>query len=356
MPRTERHQLIRALFDEYIALYAGRDDRLTAKFSDCFSGFTGGGDFLVKDRAAWVDITRQDFAQVPDSLRIELLDISMQDLAEDVVTVTGFFHIHLPIKDHILSQETARLLLIFRQEHGRWMIVNSTISIPYHLVEDGEVYPLKNLHDRNRELETVIEERTRALAEANAKLERLSNTDGLTGIANRRHFDAMLAQEWNRARRSGTPLGLILLDVDHFKHYNDESGHVAGDFCLKALAEAMVRAERRSGRLAARYGGEEFAMLLPDTDLRGALETARRIQAEVWKLAMSHPQSETGIVTVSLGVASCVPVESMAAENFVREADSALYAAKRQGRNRISPAPDASACPRRRPGADDAGN
>ncbi len=335
MTNATRHQLIRSLFDEYIALYAGRDDRLTAKFSDCFNGFTGGGDFLVKDRASWVDITRQDFAQVRQQLRIELLDISMQDLAEDIVTVTGFFHIHLPIKDHILSQETARLLLIFRQEQGEWKIVNSTISIPYHLVEDGEVYPLKNLRERNLELEAIIEERTRALAEANAKLKRLSNTDGLTGIANRRSFDSTLAQEWNRGQRTGSMLSVIMLDVDHFKHYNDHYGHQAGDECLKALGKTLTRAERRAGRLVARYGGEEFVLLLPGADDVEALETARRIQLAVWAMELPHAQSDTGIVTVSLGVASTVPSRQSCPEELLRQADQALYLAKRMGRNQI---------------------
>lgn len=333
--RPDRTQMIRALFDDYITMYAGRDDRLTERFSENFSGFTGGGDFLVKDRASWVDITRQDFAQVPGQLRIELLDILMQDLAEDIVTVTGFFHIHLPIEDHILSQETARLLLIFRKESGAWKIVNSTISIPYHLVEDGEVYPLKNLRARNLELETIIEERTRALAEANAKLERLSNTDGLTGIANRRSFDSALAQEWNRGQRAESALSVILLDVDHFKHYNDHYGHQAGDECLKDLGRTLSRAERRAGRLVARYGGEEFVLLLPGADAVEALETARRIQRAVWAMELPHAQSHTGFLTVSLGVATTVPTRRNTPEELVSQADQALYQAKRLGRNQI---------------------
>lgn len=196
--RPEREHLIRSLFDEYIEMYASRDDRLTARFSANFSGYTGGGDFLVKDRNEWMRITRQDFAQVIGRIRVEMLDLSMQDISDDVVVVTAFFHIHLPMPDHILSRETARLVLIFRLEGEDWKIVHSGISIPCHLVRDGEVYPLKGLHERNRELETLVEQRTRALEQANDKLEALSYTDGLTGIANRRNFDRMLAQEWNR--------------------------------------------------------------------------------------------------------------------------------------------------------------
>lgn len=331
--RPERQQLIRSLFDEYIEMYAARDDRLTARFSENFSGYTGGGDFLVKDRDEWVNITRQDFAQVTGRIRIEMLDIALQDISDDVVVVNAFFHIHLPITDHILSRETARLVLIFRLEGDDWKIVHSGISIPYHGVQEGEVYPLKGLHERNRELERLVEERTRALEDANNQLEILSNTDGLTGMANRRSFDRMLAQEWNRGQRAGTPLALIMLDVDLFKHFNDYYGHLAGDDCLKALARAMAPAARRAGDLVARYGGEEFVVLLPNTNGQEALETARHIQREVWALALPHAETAAGIVTFSLGVASLLPTPQHSPEDLIRMADAALYRAKQSGRN-----------------------
>jgi diguanylate cyclase (GGDEF)-like protein len=331
--RPERQQLISSLFDEYIEMYASRDDRLTARFSKDFSGYTGGGDFLVKDRAEWQKITRQDFSQVADRIRIEMLDLSMQDISDTVVVVTAFFHIHLPIPDHILSRETARLVLIFRLESEDWKIVHSGISIPYYGVRDGEVYPIKGLYERNRELEVLVEERTRALEEANGKLEALSNTDGLTGIANRRSFDRILGQEWSRAQRAGTNLALVILDVDNFKHFNDHYGHLAGDDCLRALAGAMVKAEQRAGELVARYGGEEFVVLLPDTDGHDALEAARRIQHEVWTLALPHAETSPGIVTASFGVASLMPSRQLIPEDLVRQADSALYCAKESGRN-----------------------
>ncbi len=163
-----RHRQIRALFDQYIELYAARDDRLTTLFSEDFSGYTGGGNALITDRDEWVRITRQDFAEVPGRIGIELRDIALQDLSEAVVVVTAFFNIHLPQPEHVLSREVARLVLIFRREGEDWKIVHSGISIPYQLVQEGEVYPLQRLQERNQALEALVEERTRALNESEA--------------------------------------------------------------------------------------------------------------------------------------------------------------------------------------------
>jgi len=336
--RQNRMQLIRSLFDDYIEMYASRDDRLASRFSQNFSGYTGGGDFLVKDQDEWIKITRQDFAQVTGRIRIDMLDLLLQDLSDDVVVATAFFHIHLPIPDRVLSSETARLVLIFRLEQDEWKIVHSGISIPYHLVQDGEIYPLKGLNERNSVLEALVDERTQALEAANRKLELLSNTDGLTGVANRRSFDRVLTEEWSRAQRAGTHLAAVMLDVDNFKHFNDHYGHLAGDDCLRALAQALVKSGRRAGELVARYGGEEFIVLLPDTDMTEALEAAQRMQHEVWSLALPHAHTAAGIVTFSLGVASLIPTLQQIPETLVRQADAALYRAKESGRNCINSA------------------
>jgi len=165
-------QTILQLFEDYLRMYSSRDDRLTAEFSEDFSGFTGGGDFLVKDKAEWVAITRQDFAQVKDPIRIELKDLAIQSLADTIAVATGFFTIHLPIKDQILSHEPARLVLIFRKQVAGWKICHSSISIPYNLVGAGEIYPLKELTERNEFLERLVDERTNDLSTAIANLEK----------------------------------------------------------------------------------------------------------------------------------------------------------------------------------------
>jgi len=336
--RPERERLIRSLFEDYIEMYASRDERLTTRFSTNFSGYAGSSDILVTDRDEWIRITRLDFAQVPERICIEMLDLSLQDLADNVVAVTAFFHIHLPIPEHILARETARLVLVFRLEGDDWMIAHSGISIPFGLAADGEIYPMANLRERNRELEALVEQRTSALEEANRKLEALSNTDGLTGIANRRSFDQALTREWDRGQRAGTRLALIMLDVDLFKHFNDQYGHLAGDACLQAIARLLAQSGRRAGELVARYGGEEFVVLLPDTGLDDAESIANRILDEIRALALPHTGVPAGIVTVSLGVASLTPSRNYQPEYLVEHADRALYRAKQAGRNRMDSA------------------
>jgi diguanylate cyclase (GGDEF)-like protein len=166
-------------------------------------------------------------------------------------------------------------------------------------------------------------------------LRRLSFMDGLTGLANRRRFDEVLDQEWRRSRRSLSPLSLILMDIDHFKAFNDAAGHPAGDDCLRRIAQALEASAHRSGDLVARYGGEEFVCVLPDTDRAGALAVAKRIQESISALALPHPRSVLSpIVTLSLGVATKAAGPGEDADGLTQAADRALYQAKETGRNR----------------------
>ncbi|RQO80373.1 diguanylate cyclase [Acidovorax sp. FJL06] len=341
----ERERLTRMLFDEYIEMYAARDARLLARFSDNFSGFSGSSDQLIKSRAEWAELTQQDFAQVPERIGIEMVELFAQDLGEDLLAATAFFHIHLPIPDALFARETARKVVLFRREgspggQSDWKIVHVSVSIPFGTARGDEVYPIEELRQRNRELEALVAERTQALAQVNHRLELLSNTDGLTGIANRRHFDDALAREWARAQRGAAPLALILLDVDVFKHFNDHYGHLAGDACLRTLATTLAQVgARREGELAARFGGEEFVVLLPGADLAAAAEVAHHVQAAIQQLALPHEGAPHGIVTVSFGVASLQPQRDQLPEELVRRADRAMYRAKQGGRNRIELAP-----------------
>lgn len=187
-------------------------------------------------------------------------------------------------------------------------------------------------------LEHKVAERTRELEAANARLSALSNTDGLTGIANRRRFDEVFQHEWNRAQRSGSPLSVALLDVDWFKKYNDHYGHQAGDDCLCQVAQVVADTACRAGDLAARYGGEEFVLLAPATDRQAALSLTTRICQKLEQLAIPHALSPYGHITASIGVATFLPTDEPqddSPKELLNRADAALYQAKEQGRNRV---------------------
>jgi diguanylate cyclase (GGDEF)-like protein/PAS domain S-box-containing protein len=169
------------------------------------------------------------------------------------------------------------------------------------------------------------------------KLAALAISDGLTGLANRRHFDERLAEEWARAKRDGTQLSLLMIDVDHFKKFNDQYGHQAGDACLRALARILQANVRRPADLAARYGGEEFALLLPNTDSDGCEQVGERVREALRELRMLHALNlPSKIVTVSIGGATNLPAQGASdCCALIAAADRALYAAKEEGRDRL---------------------
>jgi diguanylate cyclase (GGDEF)-like protein/PAS domain S-box-containing protein len=171
---------------------------------------------------------------------------------------------------------------------------------------------------------------------AKKELEELAKLDGLTGVANRRRFDEILATEWQRAQRNSLSLSLLMIDVDHFKRYNDAYGHQAGDICLQKIAGALNTIIYRPGDLVARYGGEEFSIILTATDAQGATIVAQRILEHIAELAIPHRESNNGYVTLSIGIAEMTTGADLRAETLISAADSALYSAKHAGRNRFS--------------------
>jgi diguanylate cyclase (GGDEF)-like protein len=201
----------------------------------------------------------------------------------------------------------------------------------------------KKLFRQTQRVVKMSDRMQQSLNELNADLQahkeilsRMSYVDGLTSIANRRHLNECLESEWNRAKRTGRQLALMLLDLDYFKQFNDHYGHGAGDDCLIKVAQAMAQSVKRPADLVARYGGEEFAVLLPETELSGAMEVAFTVQAGIADLAIKHEYSEVAsIVTVSIGIAAMVPVSCSTYQDLIEAADNRLYAAKNAGRNQI---------------------
>jgi diguanylate cyclase (GGDEF)-like protein/PAS domain S-box-containing protein len=218
---------------------------------------------------------------------------------------------------------------------GSWLWVDGRARL--RLSADGAgptgvVVALRDATDRK-----IVEIK---LKDALEQMERMAATDGLTGLANRRHFDGVADQEWRRCGREHQPLSLLLLDADHFKLFNDRYGHLAGDGCLRAIASQIAAAARRPGDLAARYGGEEFLLLMPHADRAGAVCVAERVRKLVLDLAIAHEGSFLpGLVTVSIGVATAWPGDPESGlgsvSALVAAADAALYQAKSAGRNRV---------------------
>lgn len=187
---------------------------------------------------------------------------------------------------------------------------------------------------------TELVQKSMALERSNQQLERLSATDGLTGLANRRQFDRHLYGEWQRSLRSSLPISLLLIDIDHFKRYNDRHGHLAGDACLRQVATLLYDCAQRSGELVARYGGEEFALLLPGADGDVAMTVAQRCMDELAKARIAHGDSPVSdYLTFSIGVATVVAHPELVPESLVRCADEALYRVKSSGRAQYMVAP-----------------
>jgi diguanylate cyclase (GGDEF)-like protein len=224
-----------------------------------------------------------------------------------------------------------------RQIGGRWR------RLVERRLPDGSLLAFStdvtDLIEREQVLKRLNDERdayAAALERANEKLAELSETDELTGLANRRQFDRRLRDEWPRAKRSGEPLALLMVDVDHFKRFNDRYGHPEGDACLVKVAQALRRSVHRPADVAARYGGEEFKVLLPQTNAEQARVVGMRCLRAVDACAIPHEDSPVApIVTVSIGVAVAQPGSHDDVETMVRRADEVLYRAKAKGRHRV---------------------
>ena len=189
---------------------------------------------------------------------------------------------------------------------------------------------------RENYLQSCLIELTRIkMIEQAKQLETLSQQDALTGLANRRHLDEMIKNEWNRSMRYRTPLAIIMIDIDFFKNYNDSLGHVEGDRCLKKIAECIAKIAGRSGDLAARYGGEEFMVIFAMTDQSHTIKQAELLIDLIHASAITHPSSlVSNNVTVSIGISAKTPLLNQSHTDFIKSADHALYQAKKSGRNR----------------------
>lgn len=272
---------------------------------------------LTGVRASEVFGTHDHWRGFYDSPRPCLADLIVQDRVEDI---DDLYTKHGDPSNH---------------PHGihaeNWCVMPRLGTQLYIAIDAGPIY------DENGKLLAVIEtlRDMTDLKVAQNELEKLAVHDGLTGIINRRGFDDKLSLEWNRSQRDQQSLALLMIDVDHFKRYNDTYGHQAGDECLKAVARVLAQVAYRPADQAARYGGEEFAVILPAIDIHGAHTVATRILQGIANLNIPHIGNESvGVVTASIGIVAMVPEGVMTHTELIRLADTALYQAKQTGRNR----------------------
>jgi diguanylate cyclase (GGDEF)-like protein len=253
---------------------------------------------------------------------------------------------NLPARSYVLRVEardaaglkSGPVELAFSVAGSRWLQPGAIALETLALIGLGALFVRareRALQRRAEGLEALVAERTLQLSQANARLSELSVTDPLTGLANRRALEAHAEGEWRRLARAGSCLAFVMLDVDHFKAYNDSFGHLAGDECLRRVAAALRRLAQRPGDLVARYGGEEFACLFVGLEREHTPAHAERLRTTIEELGLPHPASGVGpVVTVSLGVGWANPTPSGDWREVLAAADAALYRAKQRGRNR----------------------
>ena len=252
--------------------------------------------------------------------RLVIDDIYAQNLPPQQRSLLEFFQVR------------AAIIVPLLREKQLWGLLAAHQCRADYKWPDADVQLLQNLADQ---VSIAIQQATlyQKLQKANGQLQQMAFLDGLTGLANRRRFDQYIHREWRRLSRERGLLSLIMVDIDHFKDYNDRYGHQAGDKCLRAVASKLGKVPRRPADLAARYGGEEFSVILPNTTLAGAEKIAEDIRLAARQLQIPHQSSIAGIITVSLGVACCQPTIGTYVQDLIGAADQALYQAKAEGRD-----------------------
>ncbi len=360
-----QHQTLIELFDELANAFLDESELSGQRQQDVFQRLLDFARFHFEEEQALMRAERvvERHCQLHEGLHQQFLDqvqllwqarASLTDPAEQLVGfLTSWLGLHILGTDQDMTRQIRRIregmspeqAFDAESEHHD----NSTRALLkmvgrlYHVLSEQNA----QLAQANIHLEERVQLRTRelessndALLRANRQLEVYARTDGLLQIANRKYFDERLLEECSRAFRSRLPLGLLMIDVDFFKRYNDRYGHQAGDRCLQSVAAATSAALLRAGDLLARYGGEELVVLLPDTTSEGAQTTALRILHAVRQLQLEHAGSEAAsVVTVSIGVVCAVPSARDAGAHLLAQADAALYQAKAAGRNQVIVAP-----------------
>ncbi len=318
---------------DWVEALIASETRFTATFEQAAVGIAH-----VALDGTWLNVNRR-CAEIVGYPKEELLGLKFGDITHPDDLEADWALVRQLLEG---ERDTYSLEKRYFTKDGRLVWVNLTVSLvrkpdgspDYFISVIEDITLRKRIEDERDELIVQLEERVR---QRTAELERLSLTDPLTSIANRRSFDRCLEAEWDRAVRTRQPLSLILVDIDFFKNMNDSVGHSAADDALRAVAACLSQVAQRSADLAARYGGDEFVLILPNTNAEGALRIANRVQELLEKLGVGNPGSSIdSAMTVSQGAATASPDTKGTWNSLLLEADRALYRAKQSGRARIA--------------------
>ncbi|MCX7882634.1 MAG: diguanylate cyclase [Brevinematales bacterium] len=321
---------IKEAFFAYLEVYLHKRDLegVSHFFSPEFSGVGTGFHEMGFTKKEMIDLYRQDITDVSESISYEIHYLHVQPLSETVGVVVCVLDMRVVILQEYVKLNNFRLSMVWRKENGHWYCDHMHISLPTSVHGDTEAFPVKEIEDRNKVLERLVDERTEALVKANQELSNLVVTDSLTQLANRRHLEEVIVTELKRSERYTRPFSLVLLDIDHFKEVNDTFGHLVGDKVLQEFARILLETKRNTD-LCGRWGGEEFLVFCPETEMQGGWVLAERLR----QCVEGHPFPLVGYKTASFGVASYRVGDTY--ETLLARVDRALYRAKERGRNHV---------------------
>jgi diguanylate cyclase (GGDEF)-like protein len=319
------HQFIVYLETYFVA----RD--VEGTFSLLSTGVTGFGTGLDEKGYTQEDFKKlylRDFEQAPDPINYKLHQINIQVISDSVGIVFGEFDIITSIMEQQLKLNNLRISAVYQNVDGNWLMEHMHLSFPTEAHDADEAYPIKEIEERASVLEKLVQERTQELQQAQEELERLAETDPMTGLYNRMKMDKTLHTEIQRAQRYQTTFSIVLFDLDNFKEINDTRGHQIGDQLLEELA-TVIRHRVRNTDVIGRWGGDEFLIISPETNLEDAA-----LLAETIRITLSTHSFKNDIhITSSFGVATWLDNDSQ--DTLIDRADKALYKAKGSGKDQV---------------------
>ncbi|MCX8057860.1 MAG: diguanylate cyclase [Spirochaetes bacterium] len=321
---------IKNSFFYYLKVYLTNRDFNEVKklFSPNFRGFGTGFDEVITDIDKAILLYKRDIEELPDPIQYEILSLHIDSPFNNIGIVWCKFNVRLSISKQEVKLNNLRLSMVWIKNNDKWYIEHMHISLPTAAHGEEEAYPIKEIEDRNKVLQKLVDEKTEELKQANLELEKIAVTDKLTGLNNRSNLEKFLISELERSTRYNRPFSIIMIDIDHFKETNDKFGHIVGDKVLQQFSKLIYENLRKSD-ICGRWGGEEFIIICPETDIDGAYLLADKLR----KIIEKNDFNIVHFKTASFGVTSFNKNDNY--ETIIERVDKALYEAKNSGRNKV---------------------